>query len=228
MIGTPGWCNAGSSSCDTLNEFVSWLNSQPAGLAIMNHPGQYGSSAWNNFVFPQSPRIIGLELWNRNNDYFLRTGQSGKRYFDEALQKGWRIGAGGGQDNHDRSWGTMNGARMAVLATELSRNGIMEALASRRFYTTLINGVRVSFKCDGKEMGSVISGSGGHSCTVRVLSGHTFTWIEVVKNGSNAASVANPSFPFTLNISTTGNEYVYVVLWQGNDWKVVSSPIFFQ
>jgi hypothetical protein len=79
---------------------------------------------------------------------------------------------------------------MAVLATENSRSGIMEALAAR----------------------------GGNSCTVDVLSGHTFTWTEVVQNGINAGSVANPTFPFTLSISTGAI----------NDWKVVTSPIFFE
>ena len=74
---------------------------------------------------------IAVELWNRNTDYFTRKGDNGVRYYDEALQKGWYIGAGGGQDNHDRSWGVKNQSRMAVMAETLSRESIIEALKER-------------------------------------------------------------------------------------------------
>jgi hypothetical protein len=227
VVGSTGYCNSAESHCDTLDEFVNWLDSS-GGLAILAHPGQYGSNIWSNFMFKKTPRIIGMELWNRNNNYYTRTGQDGIRYYDEALQKGWKIGAAGGQDNHDESWGTMNTARMAVLATELSREGIMEALAARRYYSTMIDDVEITFKCDEHEMGSSIFAAGEHSCTVDILSSHTFTWIDVVQNGSYSARVENPNFPYTISISTRGDEYVYVVLWQGNEWKIVTSPIFFE
>ena len=97
VVGTPTWCNAGHEDCDTLDEFVQWLDSQPTGLAIFNHPGQYGSDSFEHFNLPKTPHIIGMELWNREMDYYSRKGNNGVRYYDEALQKGWYIGAGGGQ-----------------------------------------------------------------------------------------------------------------------------------
>ena len=217
---------------NTLNEFVQWLDGQPTGLAIFNHPGQYGSDSFEQFNFPKTQRIVGMELWNRNVDYFSRRGNNGMRYFDEALRKGWYIGAGGGQDNHDRSWGKMNKSRMAVLAKNLSRGGIMEAFEERRFYSTLIDGVKLSFKCNGRHMGSVIVDvkKKDRECTVDVSSDHKFTWIELIQNGDYVfTSVENPTLPFTISLQAIADdEYIYAVLYQGNNWKVVTSPIFFK
>jgi len=173
-----------------------------------------------------------MEMWNRDKDYYSRKGIDGVRYYDEALQKGWYIGAGGGQDNHGWDWGTKNESRMAVLAKELSRESIMEALKERRYYSTLIDGVKVSFKCDDQDIGSIIKSveGGVHSCTFDVISNHAFTWIELIRNGSPIASVSNPTFPFTTTLPALGggDEFIYAVLFQGDDWKVVTSPIFFK
>ena len=236
VTGTPSWCNSRLANCDTLEDFVKWLDSQPTGLAIFNHPGQYDSSAFNKFDFTKSEHIIGMEVWNRDKDYYTRKGADGVRYYDEALQKGWRIGAGGGQDNHSDDWATKNKSRMAVLAKDLSRTSLMEALEARRFYSTLIDGVALSFQCNGQDMGSVVlvegDGTGAqHTCTVDVTSAHIFTWIELVHNGDEVVSIENPSFPLTSSIDAdtiNGNEYIYAVLYQGCDWKVVTSPIFFE
>ena len=200
---------------------------------MFNHPGQYGSDSFEQFNFPKTQRIVGMELWNRDKDYYSREGTDGVRYYDEALQKGWYIGAGGGQDNHDRSWGTKNTSRMAVLAKTLSGASIMEALKARRYYSTLIDGVRIQFQCDNQDMGSIIKSvkGGVHSCTFDVTSNHVFTWIELIRNGSPVVSIENPTFPFTTTLrmrASGGSDYIYAVLWQGDDWKVVSSPIFFK
>ena len=221
-------------NCDTLDEFVQWLDGQPTGLAIFNHPAQYGSDSFEHFNLPKTQRIVGMELWNRNKDYFSRKGNTGESYYDEALQKGWYIGAGGGQDNHDRSWGIMNKSRMAVLAEDLSRDNIMEALKERRFYSTLIDGVALSFKCNGQHMGSVLvdddNGIRDRECTVDVSSDHKFTWIELIQNGDYVlTSIENPTLPFTATMQAVDDdEYIYAVLYQGCDWKVVTSPIFFK
>ena len=60
---------------------------------MFNHPGQYGSDSFEQFNFPKTRRIVGMELWNRDKDYYSREGTDGVRYYDEALQKGWYIGA---------------------------------------------------------------------------------------------------------------------------------------
>lgn len=107
----------------------------------------------------------------------------------------------------------------------------MEALKERRYYSTLIDGVAVSFQCDNQDMGSIIKSfeGGVHSCTFDVSSNHVFSWIELIRNGSPYESVANPIFPLTTTLpALTNDEYIYAVLYQGSKWNVVTSPIFFK
>ena len=106
----------------------------------------------------------------------------------------------------------------------------MEALQARRFYSTRIDGVALSFQCNGQEMGSVLLAGRDISCTIDVTSGHqqSFTWVELVKNGNVVRSIPSPTFPLTKRkINTVADDYIYAILWQGNVWKVITSPIFF-
>lgn len=128
----------------------------------MNHPGQYGGT-FHRFNFKHSDRIVGMELFNRGTDYYSKRGYDGKGYYDEALANKWHLGAGGGQDNHGKDWGTMNDYRMAVLATSKTRAAIFDALKDRRFFSTLDKSIALSFVCNGHEMGSFVKAGEGPS-----------------------------------------------------------------
>lgn len=94
--------NPGYENCDTLDEFVDLIGLMH-NRVVFNHPGQsgqYGSDSFEQFNFPKTKRIVGMEMWNRDKDYYSRKGIDGVRYYDEALQKGWYIGAAGGQGKH--------------------------------------------------------------------------------------------------------------------------------
>ena len=118
VVNSETWCNASKTGTDTLNGLVNWLNTQPNAVALLNHPGQYGTT-FDRFVFNKTDKIVGMELWNRSSDYYSNnvfyTNDGNKDYSDEALSRGWYIGAGGGQDNHEGGWGTDSDSRIAVL-----------------------------------------------------------------------------------------------------------------
>ncbi|MDY6986304.1 MAG: hypothetical protein SVE93_07935, partial [Candidatus Thermoplasmatota archaeon] len=48
--------------------------------------------------------------------------------------------------------------RTAVIASELTREGLYEALAQKRFYSTDDSNLRVIFRCNGEWMGSEVYG----------------------------------------------------------------------
>jgi hypothetical protein len=121
-----------------------------------------------------------MELWNKSSDYYSLGG-----YYDNALGKGWYIGAAGGQDNHSADWGTANEWRTAVLATQKTRSSILSAFQARRTYSTRDKNLVLSFVCNNAQMGSRIGG-GSLSCQVDTYDGNgeSFTKIDLVKNGS--------------------------------------------
>ena len=76
-------------------------------------------------------------------------------------------------------------------------------------------------------MGSILP-AGEHSCYVNINSNHNFSYFNTIKNGDVSESIRYPTFPLTFDISTIAGDYIYVVLWQRDDWEVVTSPFWFK
>ncbi len=241
VINSDTWCNVSKSGTDTLNGLVSWLNNQPNAFAFFNHPGQYNTT-FNKFVFNKTDKIVGMELWNRTSDYYSNNGfysnDGNKGYYDEALARGWYIGAGGGQDNHNGGWGTDSDSRIAVLATTKTRSAILGAFQARRFYSTRDKNLVLGFDCNGQPMGSKISATTA-TCSVKVSDGNgeVTSRVDLVKvtNSTLAAptvtsqtlstSTAAVTFPAA---SVKSGDSLYVRVYQGgsSSWQAISSPIF--
>ena len=128
IINTEDYCSF-SSPTGNFTDLLKWLNARD-GIAFFNHPG-WESTAWlefNHFTNTPCDKFVGMELWNDqegfskyyyNDGYYSNDGRKG--YFDEALVRGWKIGAAGSDDNHTATWGTSTDYRVGVLAASLSR-----------------------------------------------------------------------------------------------------------
>jgi len=233
VINTAQWAHSRHPSTNTLSKFADWLT-ETDGVAFFNHPGQYTTS-FDKFDFKHSDNIVGMELWNRNSgfSYYYNNGYNkndgGLGYFDEALKMGWYIGAGGGHDNHDKSWGTMNDYRIAVLANEKNRKAILGAFKARRFYSTADKNLRLSFTANGAEMGSKISG-GMINFIIEASDGNgeKFDRIELLKNSAviKTWSQDSKNALVTITETATKGDYYYVRVRQFDKDEAISSPIF--
>ncbi len=192
VVQTEDYCGA-SGSTSSFSGLLTWLN-QRTGIAFFNHPGWDGTawSEFNHFTDPPCDKVVGMELWNDNggfSTYYYNDGyysnDGGKGYFDEALVRGWKIGAAGSDDNHDADWGTATPYRVGVLSGTLSRDAILNAFRARRFFATLDKNISLSFKINGAEMGSTIPG-GTWNMTIEALDqdNEMFTQVVLVKNGA--------------------------------------------
>jgi hypothetical protein len=181
-------------------------------FAFFNHPGQYGYD-FDNFLGYFSDKIVGMELWNRNDDYYDKGSATGPNdngiWYNNALGKGWYIGATGSGDNHYRDWGTLNEWRMAVLAKEKTRESIYDAIKARRFYSTRDKNLVLTFTCNGAQMGSKIKIKGGRLDVMIEASdgdGEIFSKIYLLKNGRRIQTwkpnSTNPHVTTTVNGST--------------------------
>jgi hypothetical protein len=165
----------------TMDAFWSWL-ARPAtegggsdGLAIFNHPGQreisdlvpggfldflpdipLPGSRWDDlrYVPAVDHQVVGIELFNGNGDYGDPDGTHPAGSYGLALDRGWHVGAIGAEDTHDRSWGVPRKPKTVILAGELTRSSLREALEARRFYAIRRAGVRLGFTANGQPMGS--------------------------------------------------------------------------
>ncbi len=116
--------------------------------------------------------------------------------FQDALRLGHRVSPTGDQDNHNANWGASTESRTAVLASELTKSAILEALHDGHNYATQDHDVVVGLSADGHMMGEAFVRSSGIRLAVEVSDpdpGDGVDLIELyrgVTGASNATRVA--------------------------------------
>ncbi len=237
VLNTDDYCTT-TTPTDTFEALVVWLASRLNGVAFFNHPArEINSFEFSHFTTTPSDQFIGIELWNRGdgfNTYYYNdgfyTGDNQKSYYDEANSRGWKIGALGSGDNHFGTWGTAYPYRMAILANNLTRTDLLDAMRARRFYSTLDRNLSLSFKINGMEMGSTIVGN-NYTLQVQASDGDGEIFNQVVLYNQNHSVVTTWSLntsivDVSMNISTTDGDYYYVKVRQADGNEAISSPIW--
>ena len=244
---------------ETLDEFYRWLDTQPAvgffnhpGESFEHEwDAWHPAAGWGpefKFFEPTvyTDRMVGIELFNGNSGFSTYYYEccwknvldklAGSEYtlkadtfYDEALQKGWRVGAAGSDDNHSMTWGKMNDYRLAVLAKELTRDEIFRALEARRFYSTMDKNLVLSFTVAGQEMGSTVQ-AGVHDLVVEAFNtaGERIKSVALVKNGKQAAvwDLGEKYAKTSQLTAAAAGDYFYVIVAQMNGLEAISSPIW--
>jgi uncharacterized protein DUF3604 len=131
----------------TMGRFWHWLEGQRDGSLIgFNHPGT-GRLRFGGFGHRPAlaRRLVSLELFNKLEDYLLKdTDRGGQSPLNQCLNAGWRVGLLGVTDEHGADWGRPdNKGRAGLWLRELTRAGVLEALAARRFFASRVKGLRV-------------------------------------------------------------------------------------
>ena len=179
---------------DTLAELYDRLRDHTA-LAIPHHVGYRAGVRgrdWSVMDETLSPfcEIFSVhgcsetdEEWIglRNNPH-MGPGTGGSTW-EDALQRGWHLGAICSTDN----WGAMPGhfgrGRMACLAEELTRESLWEAFCARRVYGVTGDRIELDFTLDGQPMGSILQGSDIRKIRVNVRGSDAIDRIELLRNG---------------------------------------------
>jgi len=132
------WFASRSNSVMNLPAYYAHIAADTDSISQLNHPGKtfgdfadfgYYSEAVDNVVFL-------VEVGNgegpiRGSGYF-----PSYEYYTRALDKGWHLAPSNNQDNHKAGWITANEARTVVLAQELTRESIYDAIRNLRVYST--------------------------------------------------------------------------------------------
>ncbi|MDQ7030653.1 MAG: lamin tail domain-containing protein [Ardenticatenia bacterium] len=116
---------------DTLADFYAWLATQPQALAQFNHPFEGHLTDFEAAPPNVRPQMALLEVANG--------GGTPLRFADaywRALWQGWRVGAAGNLDTQTPDWGADGELRTGLLARALTPDALIEAIASRRAFST--------------------------------------------------------------------------------------------
>ncbi len=240
VINSNDFCTSSDTATPTgtFTRFCAWLNTQNC-VAFLNHPSYenaYGLE-FNHFAGPITNKIVGMELWNKNvtfSTFFYNDGyysdDNNKGFFDEALSRGWKIGAAGSEDNHEGTWGTKTDYRLAILADTLTRDSLFAAMLARRFYSTLDKNISLSFTINGKEMGSTIA-SGKKAFIIQASDGNDEIFIEAVlfdkdHNLVHSWIPGSSSIDISDSLNVQNGDYFYVKIKQEDGDEAISSPIW--
>ena len=158
-------------------------------------------------------------------------------YVRDVLDRGYRFGFIGSGDSHDGHPGlahlsSRTSGLAAILAGDLSRQGVLDAMHGRRVYAT--NGARILLQCalGGERMGaSVPAPQPGESSAMflRVIACAPLEYIDLIRNGSVQRIPAEGRLDLSLEIEVPELEvgdYVYVRAVQEDRFAAWSSPFF--
>jgi hypothetical protein len=131
----------------TMGRFWRWLeHGGTDGLAGFNHPGT-GRLRFGGFGYRPAlaGRLVSLELFNKLDEYLFKdTDRGGPSPLSQCLDAGWRVGILGVTDEHGPDWGRPEGkGRAGLWVRDLTRAGVLEALAARRFFASRVKGLRL-------------------------------------------------------------------------------------
>jgi len=145
----------------TMGRFWRWLETRgDEGLITFNHPGT-GRLRFGRFGYRPAlaDRLVGLEIFNKTDEYLFKdTDRGGESPLNQCLDAGWRVGLLGVTDEHGADWGVPEGkGRAGLYVRELTRWGVLEALAARRLFASRVKGLRVDAALTSLAAGSKLA-----------------------------------------------------------------------
>ncbi len=223
VINSAEYLNAEAPGID-IPYFYKWLETvRPNGdgpvVASFNHPGprQYNDWAYRD---PQVTDIITmLEVINSDRGSHYQA-------FLNALDKGWKVSPISGGDNHGlpAMANTRNKARTFVLATNLTKIAILDAMKHRRTYAALERTIQCRYTVNGQIMGSTLDAPTHFNFDVSISDpdtnnpGKKITKLDIVKDGGAVVETYSPPSPdycvrWTTAIDDATNRYFFVRVW---------------
>ena len=140
-----------------LFDFLAGSPAAASAMASFNHPGGRRTRRFGGFEFHPElrQRWVGLEMFNKTDDYAFAGVQSGRQSpLIQCLRQGWRPGLVGVSDEHGTDWGgSADKGRTGVYVRELTRAGVREALLARRTFASRVKGLRLAVTAGGVPMG---------------------------------------------------------------------------
>lgn len=177
-------------------------------------------STWGRFEYynnkPHFPKVSGS----------MRKGNT----VQDLLKMGHKFGFTGGSDDHAGLPGHFQ--LTAVLAKELTRDALWEALFQRRCYATTGPRIIINFTADGHLMGEEYTASTSPNFHIEVI-GSSHLWrVEIIRNGKMIYGISprkeEIEFDFTDEGFKRGRQqyYYYLRVLQEDEHMAWSSPIF--
>jgi hypothetical protein len=220
VINSADYLNALAPGID-LPYLFNWLKTVPSNgegpvVASFNHPGARQYDDWAG-ADPEVVDIITLlEVINSNKNIHYAA-------FVSALDKGWKVAPCCGNDNHGFYGISHQMSRTFVLATNLTKVSILDAMKHRRTYASLDHNIQCRYTVNGAIMGSTLKRPNEFRFDIAISDPDTdeprdkVTKIDIVKDGGAVVETYKPtpgwSVRWSPTINDSTNRYFFVRVW---------------
>ena len=225
-----------AASRDTQRDFASFMDfmHEYDGIATFNHPNPDIQPNWNDFSYWKSADDITCMLEVGSGAYNRNTRNEPS--YVKALDRGWKVGAVNNQDNHKNDWGSAAEVRTGLVAKELTRASVLEAMRFMRTYSTEDRNARALIWIGDNLMGDTITTDGpaaGKRMKVGILAedpdGDSYSRIDVITNGGKVAASIGPSKGgvYYADVELLHDySYFYARMVEADGDRIVTSPIW--
>ncbi len=220
---------------ETVQGFYPWLAitgthaMDDAGTLMMfNHPGWMNFNDWT--YHPELEHIAQLEEVGNG------TGTSYFFSFDEwirSLDYGWKLGATNNSDTHRPNWGAATAHRTGIIAPELTKRALFDAMRARRTFATEDANYALFFKANGYWMGAEFPNTDEITFEISFNDpdGELTTQLELYSNHGHIITYTQPTLAdgtwnFTLSDVEPGVHYFFVKATQADGDRIVTSPVW--
>jgi len=211
----------------TLASFYDWLVQHPESVGMFNHPAWMNFNDWG-YRADAEPMMQLLEVGNGAYGYYVWTEEE----YRKALDYGWRVGPSNNGDTHSNEWAIDNPGRTGIWATELTYDGVLEALGAMRTFATEDGDFEIYLKGDGAWMGETIPNDGAIDFEIYVNDPGAENLVSLelyTDQGQVVTSTVPATSPYTwsfpLDISE-GVHYYFVRAEQEDGDRTVTAPIW--
>ena len=209
-----------------LRLLILWMLNNSNSIVTINHP--HKEIALLDYNELLNKLITSVEVGNGSfpNKYIRHD-----HYYYSLLDKGWKLGAINGQDNHRMNFGDSENLTV-VMAESLSAIEIINAFKERRTYSTESKSLKMNFTINDNFMGSIIHKekilqfmifAEDNNCKINC--------IEIITNkGTIVKKISGlnlNSIKYMYNHELDSKETWFLIrLFQENKRMAISSPIF--
>lgn len=233
-----GYGTPKAASRDTQRNFTAFIDylHEFGGFAAFNHPNPEIQPNWNDFSYwSYADKVVSM-IEVGSGAYYRNTRNEPS--YIKALDRGWKIGAVNNQDNHRDDWGSAANVRTGLIAKDLTRRSVMDAMRSMRTYATEDRNARVMITSGQSIMGDTIifkgSGSGlkfNLDIFAKDPDGETFSSIKLITNGGrvvgSVGQFSGGTYSFTIEPNLDYN-YYYAKLVQADGDTIITTPIWME
>lgn len=229
-INTDNYVEA-KSQMTSLSDYYEWVQEQDDSVAAFNHPNWPDDSFYDFNYVPEADKMLSLiEVGNGAPPYsYVRA----EEHYFKALDNGWHVGAINGQDNHSTNWGDPDNLTV-VISESLEEEDFIDALLSRRVYSTETRTLELTFKGNDHWMGSVLDVDIGDTIEFNIEAYDQevkIDKIQLITNGGNILETKDITDNYTANwnfnhiVDGSAQWYIVKIIHENGKWGT-SSPIF--